>query len=252
MSFAGSRIGTPVFGFEAGVVVLVRVVADELALVDHQVRLPQGIDLLVRVRGGDVLPHRARAAALPAAGRDDVDDPPGPASVGAGVQGDGQVRAVTVVRRRPVRVGRLVLRAVVVVARHDAREEQRALLQVPYVLREHVEVRVRPVARVLRVPGIAGEIRRGLDLRQRLPRRAALHGSAGYPGAAPDNGGHRARNGGHRARRTSGPTPQGPTRTSGSDYVGGDQTRSNRSRSETLTHAATKSFTNFSLASSLA
>ncbi len=94
---------------EAGVVVLVRVVADELALVDHQVRLPQGIHLLVRVRGGDVLPHRARAAALPAAGRDDVEDPPGPAFVGAGVQGDGHVRAVTVVGRRPVPVGRLVL-----------------------------------------------------------------------------------------------------------------------------------------------
>jgi len=159
---AGGRV-------EAGVVVLVGVVADELALVDHQVRLPEGIHLLVRVGARDVLADRARAAALPAAGGDDARDLPGDAVVGAGVQGDRQVLAVSVIGRRPVRVGRLVLLVVVVVARDDTREKQRALLQVPDGLRKRVEVGVRPITGVLRVLGVAGQVGRSLDLRQRLP-----------------------------------------------------------------------------------
>lgn len=52
------------------------------------------------------------------------------------------------------------------------------------------------------------------------------------------------------APQTTGPAPCAGT---GPDAViGMDQTRSKRSRSETLAQAATKSFTNFSLASSLA
>lgn len=158
----------------AEVVVLVGVVADELALVDHQVRLPEGIHLLVCVRLGDVLADRARAAALPAARRDDACDLPRHAVVGAGVQGERHVAAVAVVGRRPVRVGGLVLLVVGVVARHDAREEQRARLEAADVLREHVEERVSPVALVLRVLGIAGEVRRSLDLRQLLPGRSVV------------------------------------------------------------------------------
>jgi hypothetical protein len=66
------------------------------------------------------------------------------------------------------------------------------------------------------------------------------------PTSAPDPGGYSASS-------SRPPTEVGTSRPAGEDRPGRhDQTRSNRSRFITLFHAATKSFTNFSFASSLA